>query len=215
MKTINIKSMKRILLILSFCVISSIIFGQKVISSNAKINEVTVYLYGAEIKAESNATLTKGRGTYEIKEISPQVVVNSVQISNKQNVDILSISVIDYYDNAEKKFPEIKRMNDSVKLVNAKINRYRNRTAAYVAELDHLKKNIKIGGDNSGVNIADLKLASTYYRERTLAISEEISKINDFIAKENKVLNGISIRKSSILVKNNMSFKKIVIFRAE
>ncbi len=203
--------MKKLLLILSLCLISTVIFSQQTLNSKAIIEGVTVYLYGAEVKAKTSADLPKGRGVLEIKQISPQAVTNSVQISNKQNVDILSITVVDYYQDAEKEFPEIKRMNDSIKLINSKITKLNNEKSSYQSEMNYLNQNMSIAGANSGVNVADLKTASTYYRERAYAVSQEITKFNKLIEKENKIINRINKRKSDILVKNNMTYKKIVI----
>ncbi|PLX06316.1 MAG: hypothetical protein C0596_17750 [Marinilabiliales bacterium] len=134
--------MKKLILILSICWISSIVYGQKVLTSNAEVDAVTVYLYGAEVKAKTTLNITKGRGVFEIKEISPQAISNSVQISNKQNVDILSISVVDYYEDAEKEVPGIKRMNDSIKLVDAKITKLNNEKNSYTAEINYLNQNM-------------------------------------------------------------------------
>lgn len=209
--TKKVELMKKLILILSICWISSIVYGQKVLTSNAEVDAVTVYLYGAEVKAKTTLNITKGRGVFEIKEISPQAISNSVQISNKQNVDILSISVVDYYEDAEKEVPGIKRMNDSIKLVDAKITKLNNEKNSYTAEINYLNQNMSIGGANSGVNITDLKDVSSYYRQRSFAVSEEITRINNLINKENLIIADINRRKSDILLKNNMYFKKIVI----
>ena len=204
--------MKKIFPILAVIMLFSLfVKAQNINNASAKVEKVTVYLYGAEVKAQTSLNLKKGRGMFEIKCISPQAVANSVQISNKQNVDILSISVVDYYQDAAKEFPEIKRMNDSVKFINAKIIKYVNQKSSFASEMEYLNNNISIGGANSGVNIADLKIASTYYRERAYAISVEITRINELISKENQIIGGINKRRTTILTKNNMSFKKIVI----
>ncbi|HOZ29744.1 MAG TPA: DUF4139 domain-containing protein [Bacteroidales bacterium] len=200
------------LTILIIAVISMMqLYGQSPVTSKANINEVTVYLYGAEVKAKSTVNLTKGRGIFEIHNISSQAINNSVQISNNQNIEILSVSVEDYSDDAEKIFPEIKRMNDSVKIISNKITAYNNEKSSFEAEKEHLVKNLYIGGSDVGVNITDMKAASTYYRERTLAIKQEMTRIDDLINKENEKLSDIYLRKNKILVENNMNFKKIII----
>lgn len=102
-------------------------------------------------------------------------------------------------------------MNDSLLLENAKITKLANQKLSFQSEMNYLDNNISIGGANSGVNIADLKIASTYYRDRAYAISEEITKINELISKENLIVSDINKRRTEILTKNNMSFKKIVI----
>lgn len=186
-------------------------YSQTPVTSKANVEEVTVYLYGAEVKAKSTINLPKGRGIFEITNISQQAINNSVQISNNQNIEILSVSVMDYNDDVEKTFPEIKRMNDSVKIISNKVTSYNNEKASYEAEKEHLVKNLYIGGTGVGVNITDMKAASTYYRERTLAIKQEITRIDDLIFIENEKLNKIYLRKSKILTENNIYFKKIII----
>lgn len=203
--------MKHLIIFLLIVIVSFQLFSQKALTSKANIEEVTVYLYGAEVKAKSSINLPKGRGMYEIHNISPQAINNSVQISNGQDIEILSVSVLDYSDDAEKRFPEIKRMNDSVKIISNKITAYNNEKSSFEAEKDHLVKNLYIGGTNVGVNITDMKAASTYYRERTLAIKQEITKIDALINIENEKLNNIYTRKNKLLSENNMNYKKIII----
>jgi uncharacterized protein (TIGR02231 family) len=203
--------MKRIMIFLLATMFAGTIFAQKPITAKAEIDEVTVYLYGAEVKAKSNVNLVKGRGVFEITNISPQAINNSVQISNAQNIEILSVSVADYYEDSELIFPEVKRMNDSLKLISAKIVAFNNEKASFEAEMEHLVDNISIGGENTGVNIADMKVASTYYRERTYSIRQEMTRIDNLIFAENEKINEINVRKSKIFSTNNMYFKKIVI----
>jgi uncharacterized protein (TIGR02231 family) len=203
--------MKHVTIFFLAIIAFSQLYSQSTVTSKANIDEVTVYLYGAEVKAKSTINLPKGRGMYEIHNISPQSINNSVQISNNQNIEILSVSVVDYSEDVEKTFPEIKRMNDSVKIISNKITAYNNEKSSYEAEKDHLVKNLYIGGSEVGVNITDMKAASTYYRERTLAIKQEITKIDALISLENEKLNDIYLRKSKILVENNVNYKKIII----
>ncbi len=203
--------MKKLSIIIVTVLFALSTFAQKPITAKSEIDEVTVYLYGAEVKAKANVSIVKGRGIFEITNISPQAINNSVQISNSQDIEILSVSVADYSDNAEIKFPEIKRMNDSLKVLTAKIAAFNNEKVSFEAEKDLLLKNLYIGGDNAGVNIADLKTASTYYRERTYAIRQEITRIENLINLENEKINEIYVRQSKIIVENNMYYKKVVI----
>ncbi len=203
--------MKHLIILVSAILFAGSIFAQKPLTAKADIDEVTVYLYGAEVKAKTNVNLTKGRGIFEITNISPQAINNSVQISNAQNIEILSVSVADYNEDAELIFPEIKRMNDSVKIITAKITALNNEKASFEAEKELLVKNLYIGGDNAGVNIADLKTASAYYRERTYVIRQEMTRIDNLINAENEEINKIYLRKNKILTTNNMFYKKIII----
>ena len=200
------------LFVIAFLIICSVnLIGQTVQTAKAEIEEVTVYLYGAEVKSTTNIPLVKGRGVIEIMNNSQQLIPNSVQINNIENVEILSISVADYYDNAEKAFPEMKRMNDSIKLINAKITSYSNEKASFLAEKEYLTKNISIGGDNTGVNIADLKVSSVYYKDRVFAISQEATRIDELINIETQKIYDIQNRINLLLSKNNLAFKKIII----
>jgi len=72
-------------------------------------------------------------------------------------------------------------MNDSIKLINTKIIKLNNQKTSFQAEINYLNQNMSIAGANSGVNVADLKIASTYYRERAYAVSTEITKFNELI----------------------------------
>lgn len=203
--------MKKTSFLIMSIVLPFILFSVNVPQCESKIEEATVYLFGAEIKSSAKINISQGRGMIEILGISPHAIDNSIQISNKQDIEILSVSVSNYHDNAEIRFPELKRMNDSISLFNSKIVALVNEKTSYESELEHLTKNINIGGANTGVNTNELKSASTYFRERNFIIRQEISKIEKEISKHNEVIAKINSRKSKILNENNFSFKKVII----
>lgn len=72
--------MKKNLILFALLIAFGTISAQKVITTKSEIEDVTVYLYGAEVKAKSVVNLTKGRGIFEITNVSPQAINNSVQI---------------------------------------------------------------------------------------------------------------------------------------
>ncbi len=178
---------------------------------NPKIMEVTVFSNAAEIKSIASVNAGAGITSIVCLDISGNMQVNSLKLNPSEGVEITGFSVESYYLLPETLIPEYKRMNDSITMLNNTIITLRNKQEAYQAEKNLLMANQSIGGDQNGVTLQELKSISDFYRERLLAINNELSKLTDEISKLEKQMSEISNRMTIASYKHESSRKKVYI----
>jgi len=138
--------------------------AQEIKSTKGNIDEVTVFLNGATISETVNVYLPKGNHWIEVNQIPNNIDASKVSAQCPDNLNLLSIQY-GLHDYKEiQNHPTIKHITDSIELIlnKQKANNYS--IEALKLELDMLKKNIAIGGQNNGVNILDLQKAMVLYR---------------------------------------------------
>lgn len=173
----NTISMKNLLTILLFFVFGSLSAqNENTISINSKIKNITVYIDGAEISENANFNLVKGRNLIVFKNISNQLILNTIRVSTDNSVNVLSISSKTDYLMQETEKPRIKSLKDSVNVLKSQIRENEDLLNAYSIEKDMLLKNASLGG-TTGVTVNDLKLASAFYREKILEINRKMSEL--------------------------------------
>ncbi len=144
------------------------------------IQSATVYLTGAEIIRAKQISLSAGKTRLIFSELSPKLDSKSIRVTIKdENVDLLGISSQVTFLSKKEELPKIKVLKDSLELLNLKMQDLNDETDALNTEKKMLLTNISIGGQDNGVSITDLKLASDFYRSRISEINTKISKIND------------------------------------
>ncbi|MDJ1473249.1 DUF4139 domain-containing protein [Xanthocytophaga flava] len=148
------------------------------IQTESRIEEVTVYLDGAEIKNSQAIRLIKGKNTINFKGLSPFLEERSIQITPKGEVEILSISTGTRTITPEEVDLRIKRQTDSIKILQQQIELVTNQIDAYNTEKKLLSENQKLGGKESGTTITELMKAADFYRDRTLKINNSLTTLN-------------------------------------
>lgn len=186
--------MKNLILIIIFIVSSITSFSQneKEMKVETEIKSAIVYLDGAEIHRSKKINLQKGRTKVIFTGLSPKFNSNNIQVTTTNNIELLAISHrIDYLTNVKEK-PKVQLLKDSVKLINQKNIALNNEKDAYNIEKDMMLQNKKIGGNNNGVSIAELKQAADLFRARIMEINKAIAKIDLGVTKNNEVINRIN-----------------------
>ena len=165
--------MKKILLITLFC-FSAITFAQKPIFTSAKIKSATIYSNSAELNHTASATIPSGTSEIVIKNVADYVNENTIQIGAPANVTVLSVqftrNFISEYEIDESN-PMIKRVRDSVMLIEKEMGKIANEKVSYSKTIDLLDKNQNVAGQNSGLNVSELIKLVDYYRAKRNELS--------------------------------------------
>ncbi len=169
----------------------------------SKIKNVTVFLNGAQINRTASTQLSPDV-TYLLFENLPQNInAQSIQVKGKGNFIILSVKHQINYLKSQKKTKEIINMEDSLVLLQDKLNFRNSMLSVYSEEEAMIKANRAIGGNDNGVNITDLKTAVEYFRSRLtdiktkqLGLNKEILKLNKEISQINNHLNQANAKKN-------------------
>ena len=154
------------------------------------IKDVTVFLNSAQVTRTGSTQLPKGKINVTIKSLSPYIDENSVQVNAKGDFTLLSVN---YHLNYLKEAESTSQIKDLVKKINAiddslAVNKAK--LEVNKETIDLLDKNKKIGNENSGTDINQLKLAVRYFEQQMISIKED----DIMLAKKNKDLEDLKTR---------------------
>jgi len=161
-----------------------------------KIKEVTVYLSGAQITRTATLQLRPGTNEYIFNGLSPKIDESSIQISGLQSVSLLSLAYNIDYLSAIEDSPEVRSIASDLSEINHKISLFENLIFGLEEELRIINSNRLVSGESQDLDLTKLKEISTYYRQRTTAIKNEIFgtslEISEFKLQLNALQNQLS-----------------------
>jgi uncharacterized protein (TIGR02231 family) len=163
--------------------------AQQPIIITPAIQEITVYLSGAEIRFKEVVSLKRGNNTILFKGLSPSLISNSVQIAVGTNTNILSVSTQNEQLLPEEINSNIKTKKDSIAALEDKLVLLINQIDAYDVEKKTLLQNQHIGGGQTGVSLIELAKAADFFRERTLKINNALTLLNKNVKSLNEQLS--------------------------
>jgi uncharacterized protein (TIGR02231 family) len=189
--------MRTLFLTFAFTV-TGIVWAQKPIFATAKVKSATVYFNAAEILQTTSLTLPVGTSEIVIKNVANDVNESSVQIGAPASVTVLSVQFTNNYIaeyDLDEKNPAIKKVRDSIKLVQKEIQRTENARDSEAKLLELLDKNQQVYGVNSGLNVLELSKMVTFYKEKRTEVSnnydaleEKFTKLSELLVKLNSKL---------------------------
>ena len=151
---------------------------EKPISVSSTINNVTIFLSGAEIQREGNVSLKAGAQQLLFENLPQGINPQSIQVAGTGNFTILNVSHrINYLKSAEKT-REVENLENALKLLDEKITLQAAAVDVLKAEEEMLKKNQYIGGAQNGVKIAELREFAEYFRTRLNELNLQLVKAN-------------------------------------
>jgi len=157
----------------------------------SKIQEVTVYLSGAQITRTAKCSLVTGTNEVVFSGLSHKIDESSIQVSGLYGVSILSIGYdINYLEKSESN-PKFKEWEEKLKELEHQITLLKNTIYGLEEEEKVITTNRMVSTDNQALNLEKVKEISQYYRERLTAIKNEIFQNNrkiDTLKKEVKDL---------------------------
>ena len=158
----------------------NLLLAQETKTVDAKIDEVTVFLNGAEIKRKATVSVDKGTNELKFVDLSPYIQPNSIQVkANNKALTIVSVNhEINYLEKKNiAKSPKVQAINDSIENLEFKLQIRQSYERVYNEEKSLLLTNKKMGGANTGVDIEDLMDAADFYRERLANIETKLLDI--------------------------------------
>lgn len=172
---------KYILLVLLLSLSFQFVAAQTPIFTKAKVTTVNVYRQSAELQNTATVTLPAGNSEIVIGNISTRIDKKSIQIGvNSKNVTILSSQFTNDYS-ADFKLdttnPVIKKVNDSIKIVESLIVKSNIELEANNKSIELLDKNqtVLVGSNTSSV--AQLTQLADWYTKKRIEISNKIVDI--------------------------------------
>lgn len=146
---------------------------KKEIIADSKISHVTVFVNNAEVTRKATVNLTSGSNMVVFERLPQGIVSGSIQVEGSDNFTIVSVnSSVDYLNEGSDR-PEVKvmkkelnRVNDEIKLNNAKLK-------VYDEQLQLLIANHVFKAENKGLTVEDMLTMTELYRKKLWQIQEK------------------------------------------
>ncbi len=161
---------KIIFFILPF--LTSTAFSQEnSVNVSSKINEVTVFMNGAQVQRLSDQVdIPQGVSLLLFSGLSSSIETQSLQAKGEGNFTILSVAKQDNFLIEKKKSEQKEALQVKVGSLMDKINTLRNEISVYKAEEEMLMKNQTVMGPNVNYDLVKLKAALDFQRQRLMEV---------------------------------------------
>ncbi len=188
--------MKQNIFLLLFWVAITPIFAQADTKSatpvTTKIEQVTVFLQGAQIQRKGSAMLAKGRNEFVFKGLSPFLDKESIRLKGDgTNFTVLSVNYTVNFLDEQQKRTEVTTLESQNKSLQQQIELENLNISIWQYEINSLVKNDAVSSTQNGVKTTELKELMEYrtarLRETTLKVYESNQKIKEFRENQSKI----------------------------
>ncbi len=179
--------MKTICLLI-LCLLSSGLFAQenKVTEIKTEVNEVTVFLEGAQITSRKTVDLTAGISVLKFIGLSPFIEAKSIQVKADGELTILAINHQQNFIDKLEKPKELSDLESKLDLLDEKINLENTHLAILQEQIAFLQANRQIGGRNQELSVVKLKEAADFYGNQLTALKLKEIERNSTLRELNK-----------------------------
>ena len=185
-----------------FLLSANLFFAQKPIYTKAKVTAVKVYRNSAELQNTVSFSIPSGISEIVIGNISEEINEKTIQIGvNSKNISILSSQFTSDYSTDFKMDttnPQIKKVNDSIKIVENLISKNRIELDANKKAVELLDKNQTVLVGSNSSNVAQLTQLPEFYTNKRIALE---NKLVSLTTKGDDLSKKLSRLKSSLKTK--------------
>ncbi|HTE13391.1 MAG TPA: DUF4139 domain-containing protein [Chitinophagaceae bacterium] len=190
---------------------TSLLAGDEKNIVSAILKSATVYRSGAELTHVAKAVLKQGNNDLIIEGLSNGLDINSVQIGSGEKLTILSVEFSTDYLKPAVKTASIKRLEDSLEILNRETVKMQVLLKTDNELLDLLKANREIRGTQTGVSVAELMKMMEYYKTKALETQNEISQYQEKQNKLSETIQKINLQIKEEEQKNNKTVGKLLL----
>jgi len=184
--------------ILLLSLIFNNLFSQEILEKEIKtdVNEVTLFLDGAQIVRKATVDLPKGKTLIRFVNLSPFIDAKSVQVKAEGEISVLSVNHQQNYLDKLEKSAELTDLEKQLENVVEKIQVEITYLSIIKEELAFLQDNRDIGGKNEQVSVTNLQQASEFYSNKLTSLKmKEIERnktLKDFNEQRSNLENQIN-----------------------
>jgi hypothetical protein len=180
--------MKKIGILILGLIFSNLLFSQeiKVVEVKTDLNEVTVFIDGAQVVRKKSVELTQGKSILKFVNLSPFIDPKSVQVKVEGELTVLSVNHQQNYLDKMEKPKELQDMEKSLETIDSKIKQENTYLSIIKEELAFLQENRAIGGRNEQISITNLQQVSDFYGNKLTALKLKEIERNNTIEDLNK-----------------------------
>jgi len=155
-----------------------------------QIEEVTVFLSGAQIFETGNTIIPVGKSIIKVSQLSPYIDEKSIQVKTKGDVTILSVNHKLNFLNELKNSIKQDSLNQLIEEFKLSLDKENARLEVLAEKQSLLHENKNLKGDNSGITMNQLRDAIAFYeaentkiKEEKILIDKRMEKLKSSIAK--------------------------------
>jgi len=200
------KILPAIILLLSF----NILFANSEKEIKTELEKLTLFFSGAELTHSSNVKLDRGITDLVFEGLADRIDPNTIQVSAKGDLIILSVTHRLNYLKSRKKSPRVIELEDSLKLFTRRLKEMNNDEETYKAELALILANQNLSGENN-VTVAELKKMTQFYRTELPRIKTELLNIGEKIVKVQKEIEKLNNQLDEVNRKRNKPVNEVVV----
>ncbi|MFO8022426.1 MAG: DUF4139 domain-containing protein [Perlabentimonas sp.] len=187
--------MKKISILFVVILVAFTSYGQmvKTIPVKSNVDEVKLYLGGAQVTRSANLNITNGTSKIVFKDLPNTIDATTFSVDGRGDFTILSI--MQGYSNEKQRLPkEAQVLQDSLTLLMAQKEDIVVLQSILEEEERFLYENRSIGGQQSGVNPTELKDAANFYRTRLGEIKKKQLTHRRTVAELNKEIERLKAK---------------------
>jgi len=178
---------------------------------DSKIDNVTVFLNGAQVSRKATIQVPKGTTDLVFHDVSTSVNPQSIQVTTDFDITVLSVNhQINYIEEPSKR-DDITKLDTQLKALREKQNYETAMLQVYQQEENMLIKNQAIGGNNVLLKALDLKEAMDFQRARMTEVKNKQLEINQRITNYNQDITKVQQQLDELNAHNNKASGEIVV----
>jgi len=170
--------------------------SQAQIHQKTTIESAVVFLNGAELTNTARISLPPGESEVAFTDLAGNLDQKKINLSANNNLTVESITFQNNYLINEDHSGHVNMLKDSIDIMNRQRSLVNNKLTVIDEQLSVLQNNRKVGGDNTGLSIAELQhmldLLSNKmndYLNGKITIQEQLGKIDEHISRLNQQMN--------------------------
>lgn len=186
-------------------------FSQEIKETNftSKIDEVTVFLTGAQVFETSSGQISSGESFIIIKGLSPYVDEKSIQVKGLGDFTIQAVNKRMDFLSEQKIGDKVQSLTDSILSIQRNQSKETARLEVLKEKTSLLNANKNIGGTQNGASLTELKQAMEFYDAELMKIKTEELKIQATIQSENTEMDKLRNQIQAIRESGNESTSEI------
>lgn len=177
--------MKRLIFPLLVLILSSTAYSQDIKETpiTSQIQEVTLFLSGAQVFEKASGPIPSGESVIVIKGLSPYLDEKSIQVKAQGNFTIQAVNKRQDFLSEKEVGEKVLELEKQMEIIQKSITLSQNRLQILTNKASLLSSNKDLGGSQSGPTMAELKAALDFFdAEFTKITTEELqvkSKISE------------------------------------
>ncbi len=201
--------MRRIISVIA--ILALICVKAAAINVKSEIKDVTIYQQNAKITREATVSIPAGITEIVMEDLTSSILQNSLQVDIQGKAILLSATSRINYMFGQKESPRIKELKDSLELVDNEINWLQNQKIVYQGEERVINENNKLGSEQEGLNVEELKQLVIFYRSRLFEVKKEILIIDKKVLELKLVKSRIQNQLSELNSTRNKPTGEVII----